>query len=213
MRGTSIEYLRDICTFLLSNWKTILTETSNVKSDINFKTSNGFNYKQKCFQNLIFMLFQWSFSKYLRAQLSKITSDLKQKCTLLLTSFLGTVFHALSHDVIHFVPCVSSKNFEMEVSDWQLKNFNQWKSGFSTKMNHTKWKSMKNCAQKWCRKLCAFLFEVIMILERCEMKNKVTGFKIAGQSIITLIDMAQIEQIRLRSGGKWLKVNIPFYAS
>ena len=41
-----------------------------------------------------------------------------------------------------------------------------------------------------------------MILERCEMKNKVTGFKIAGQSIITLIDMAQIEQIRLRSGGK-----------
>ena len=28
------------------------------------------------------------------------------------------------------------------------------------KMNHTKWKSMKNCAQKWCQKLCAFLFEV-----------------------------------------------------
>ena len=61
---------------------------------------------------------------------------------------------------------------------------------------------MKNCAQKWRRKLCAFLYEVIMILERCEMKNKVTGFKIGGQSIITLIDMAQIEQIRLRSGGK-----------
>ena len=28
------------------------------------------------------------------------------------------------------------------------------------KMNHTKWKSMKNCAQKWCQKLCAFLLEV-----------------------------------------------------
>ena len=27
-------------------------------------------------------------------------------------------------------------------------------------MNQTKWKSMKNCAQKWCQKLCAFLFEV-----------------------------------------------------
>ena len=46
--------------------------------------------------------------------------------------FLGTFFHALSHDVIHFVPRVSSKNLEMEVSDWLLKNFNQGESGFST---------------------------------------------------------------------------------
>ena len=28
------------------------------------------------------------------------------------------------------------------------------------KMDHAKWKSIKNCARKWCRKLCAFLFEV-----------------------------------------------------
>ena len=28
------------------------------------------------------------------------------------------------------------------------------------KMNHTMWKSMKNCAQKWCCKLCAFLCKV-----------------------------------------------------
>ena len=28
------------------------------------------------------------------------------------------------------------------------------------KMNHTMWKSMKNCAPKWCCKLCAFLFKV-----------------------------------------------------
>ena len=32
---------------------------------------------------------------------------------------------ALSHGVIYFVPRVSSKNLEMEVSDWLLKNFNQ----------------------------------------------------------------------------------------
>ena len=28
------------------------------------------------------------------------------------------------------------------------------------KMKHTMWKSMKNCAPKWCCKLCAFLFKV-----------------------------------------------------
>ena len=64
--------------------------------------------------------------------LSKGTSGLKQKCTQTPTSFLGTVFHALSLDVIHFVPRVSSKNLEMEVSDWLLKNFNQRESGFLT---------------------------------------------------------------------------------
>ena len=42
------------------------------------------------------------------AHLSKGTSSLKQKCTQSLTSFLGTVFHALSHGAIHFVRSVSS---------------------------------------------------------------------------------------------------------
>ena len=37
------------------------------------------------------------------AHLSKGTSGLKQKCTQLLTSLLGTVFHALSLN-IHFFP-------------------------------------------------------------------------------------------------------------
>ena len=64
--------------------------------------------------------------------LSKGQSGLKQKCTQTPTSFWRTIFHALSHNVIHFVPRVISKNLEMEVSDWLLKNFNQGESGFST---------------------------------------------------------------------------------
>ena len=52
------------------------------------------------------------------SHLSKGTSGLEQKCTQTPTSVLGPVFHALSHGVIHFVPRVSSKNLEMEVSDW-----------------------------------------------------------------------------------------------
>ena len=62
--------------------------------------------------------------KNVKAHLSKGTSGLKQKCSQTLTSFLGTVFHDLSHGVIHFVPYVSSKNLEMDVSDWLLKNIN-----------------------------------------------------------------------------------------
>ena len=42
--------------------------------------------------------------------LSKATSDLKQKCTQFLTSFSGTVFHALSHGVIRFVRSVGPRN-------------------------------------------------------------------------------------------------------
>ena len=59
------------------------------------------------------------------SHLSKSQSDLKQKCTQLPTSFLGTVFNALAQDVIHFVRSVSFKNLKLEVSDWLLKNFNQ----------------------------------------------------------------------------------------
>ena len=36
------------------------------------------------------------------SHLSKGKSDLKQKCTQLLTPFSGTIFHALSHGEIHF---------------------------------------------------------------------------------------------------------------
>jgi len=43
------------------------------------------------------------------AHLSKRTSDLKQKCTQLAKPW-GTVFHALSHGVIHFVRSVRSRN-------------------------------------------------------------------------------------------------------
>ena len=67
------------------------------------------------------------------SHLSKGRSGHKQKCTQTPTSFLGPFFHALSHDVIHIAPCVSSKNLKMEVFDWLLKNFNQQESGFSIK--------------------------------------------------------------------------------
>ena len=33
------------------------------------------------------------------------------------------------------------------------------RANMRNKMDHIMWKSMKNCAQKWCRSLCAFLFE------------------------------------------------------
>ena len=45
---------------------------------------------------------------------------------------------------------------QQPIRNFQLKIFraNTW-----NKMDHIMWKSMKNCAQKWYRSFCAFLFE------------------------------------------------------
>ena len=60
--------------------------------------------------------FVWSFEtskwKFLMgcSHLSKRKSDLKQKCSQLLISFSGMVFHTFSHGGIHFAQCVTFKN-------------------------------------------------------------------------------------------------------
>ena len=48
----------------------------------------------------------------------------------------------------------------VEILQQPIKNFHfkVFKANTPNKMDHTMWKSMKNCARKWCRKLCAFLF-------------------------------------------------------
>jgi len=61
----------------------------------------------------------------LPSHLSKSPSDIKEKCTQLLTPFLGTALNTLSHSVTHFAGSVSFGNLKLEVSDWLLKNFNQ----------------------------------------------------------------------------------------
>ena len=60
-----------------------------------------------------------------RAHLSKGPSDLKQKCTQLPTPFLGTVFHALSLGVIHFILNVRSRNhfFMVKIRKQPIRNF------------------------------------------------------------------------------------------
>ena len=58
-----------------------------------------------------------------KSHLSKIISDLKQKCTQLPTPFLGTVFHALSLGVIHFVRSVRSRN--QFIIGWNCSTANQ----------------------------------------------------------------------------------------
>ena len=64
----------------------------------------------------------------------KFTSIAEGICKTSVLLVSGTVFHALSHGVTHFVWSVSSKheNLKMEVFDWLLKNFNQRESGFSS---------------------------------------------------------------------------------
>ena len=49
----------------------------------------------------------------------------------------------------------------VEILQQPIKNFHfkVFKANTPNKMDHTMWKGMKNFAGKWCRKLCAFLFE------------------------------------------------------
>ena len=49
----------------------------------------------------------------------------------------------------------------VEVLQQPIRNFHfkVFRANTRNKMDHIMWKSMKNCAQKWCRSLCAFLFE------------------------------------------------------
>ena len=49
----------------------------------------------------------------------------------------------------------------VEILQQPIKNFHfkVCKANTPNKMDHTMWKSMKNCAGKWCQKLCAFLFD------------------------------------------------------
>ena len=45
---------------------------------------------------------------------------------------------------------------------WRISTYEKVVSrpNIPNKMNHTMWKSMKNCAPKWCCKLCAFLLKI-----------------------------------------------------
>ena len=49
----------------------------------------------------------------------------------------------------------------VEILQQPIRNFHfkVFRANTRNKMDHIMWKSMKNCAQKWCRSLCAFLFE------------------------------------------------------
>ena len=63
-----------------------------------------------------------------------------------------------------------------EVLQQPIKNFHfkVFRANMRRKMDHIMWKSMKNWAQKWCRSLCAFLFEAtcafgkMCLYEPCE---------------------------------------------
>ena len=51
----------------------------------------------------------------------------------------------------------------VEIFQQPIRNFqfNVFKANTLNRMDHTMWKSMKNCLRKWCQKLCAFLFAAI----------------------------------------------------
>jgi len=97
------------------------------------------------------------------AHLSKATSDLQQKCTQLATPFWDTVF--MLFQMVLFIlfgvlgPETTFSLVKVLQQPIRYFHFKVFRANTRNKMDHIMWKSMKNCAKKWCRRLCAFLFE------------------------------------------------------
>ena len=76
--------------------------------------------------------------------------------------FPGTVF-TLFHmvwSILFGVLALQTLKWKFLIGCWRISTKEKVVSHANTpnKMDHTMRKSMKNCAGKWCQKLCAFLF-------------------------------------------------------
>ena len=105
--------------------------------------------------------------------LSKRLSDLKQKCTQLLTPFSGMVFHALSHGVIHFARSVSFEN-QLNRGFWlavrEFPPVRKWFLGLTLRA-----KQITPCERAWntvpensVRNCVHFCLQPLLSLERCD---------------------------------------------
>ena len=82
------------------------------------------------------------------------------------------LFHMV-WSILFGVLALKTLKWKFLIGCWRISTNEKVVSQANTpnKMDHTKWKSIENCAWKWSRKLCAFLFEVTWAgpLERCDI--------------------------------------------
>ena len=74
----------------------------------------------------------------------------------------------------------------VEVLQQPIRNFHHkvFRANTRSKMDHIMWKSMKNWAQKWCRSLCAFLFQATCAFGKMWMFSSL-HYPIFGSSHLT----------------------------
>ena len=111
------------------------------------------------FAQVYFLAFEHNY-----AYLYKSESDFKEKCTQFLLPFPGTVLHAFSHGVVHFVPSVILRNHfltggNFSNSQSEASIYVIFMANTLNKMDHTMLKSMQKRAGKGCHKLRIFLFK------------------------------------------------------
>ena len=72
------------------------------------------------------------------------------------------LFHMLWFILFRVLGRETTISLVVEVLQQPIKNFHfkVFRANTRNKMDHIMWKSMKNCALKWCCKLCAFLLKV-----------------------------------------------------
>ena len=125
----------------------------------------------------------WSYlHAYLWAHLSKVMSGFKQKCTQDLTSFSGTVFHALSHGVICFVRSVSPRNHFLTSGNSLTANQKLLFRWFSKLTLRTKWltpceRAWKTVPENGVSSCVHFCLRSLLLFERCARRCSVEYFK------------------------------------
>ena len=108
------------------------------------------------------------------SHLSEGSSGRKQKCIHFLTSFSGTVIHALSHGVIFFVLSVSFKNLEFGSFWLAVEKFQPMRKQFFKLTHRTKRITPSQRASKTVPKndvgSCVhFCLRSLGYMERCDM--------------------------------------------
>ena len=71
------------------------------------------------------------------------------------------LFHMV-WSILFRVLALKTLKWKFLIGCWRISTNEKVVSEANTlnKMDHAKWKNIRNCARKWCRKLCAFLLEV-----------------------------------------------------
>ena len=101
----------------------------------------------------------------------------------------------------------------VEVLQQPIRNFHfkVFRAITWNKMDRIMWKSLKNCVQKWCRSLCAFLYETTCAFGKMWGTNFARNFFLQNQSNKLFLLLVSMHTFTLTS--YWILVTLILFCS